>query len=146
MEFSPVGDSSLTGEELQKSPENCMVRVNTRKRKNPVVASRKTCTLPAGKRRTTTKSNPRSSDNDLRHLSPVDSSESDLDLNEVRKNSSCNSASSILQEPVVYPSTSTIVNQWKSEQSFLQHQIKLLKSPFEMEECSALLSKQGLFD
>mgnify|MGYP001798539400 FL=1 len=114
-------DSSASDFEVsQKNRVNSRATVYaTRKRKNPEEAREKENTKSSKRTRRTTE--------------PPTLDGNNLDFSEVNKNS------------FFYPEESvTLINKWKKDQSFLQHQTSLLKTPFEIEDCRELSLKEGL--
>ena len=97
------------------------------------------------KRKFMPRSDPSGAESD-RELVQQNGETSESELDETNQSPADHSDHNLSQESPWYHSAILTEDQWNSDRGFLQHQILLLKSPFEIEEGSKLLSRQGWFD
>ena len=91
------------------------------------------------------RSDPSGAESD-RELVQQNGETSESEFDETNQSPADHSDHNLSQESLGYRSAILTEDQWNSDRGFLQHQILLLKSPFEIEEGSTLLSRQGWFD
>ena len=96
------------------------------------------------KRKFMPRSDPSGAESD-RELVQQNGETSESELDETNQSPADHSDHNLSQESLGYRSAILTEDQWNSDRGFLQHQILLLKSPFEIEEGSTLLSRQGWF-